>query len=211
MAVIIAGGEITDYQKIKTLISAQDYIICADGGTRHARALGLIPQLIIGDMDSVLPEELQYYQQRGATVYRYPREKDEVDTELALREALNSGQRHILLVGVTGGRLDHTLANIHLLVIAANAGVKAVMVDERQRITLITPNIPAKLTGWPGKLLSLLPLTTEVTGVKSRGLKWELNGRTFTVGKPFGISNQFTGSIAEISVKEGFLLCISEE
>ena len=211
MAVIFAGGEISDYQKIKQMLPANEYIICADGGARHAQALGLIPQLIIGDMDSVSPELLQHYQQQGAVIRRYNREKDEVDTELAIQQAVDCGQRRITLVGATGGRIDHTLANIHLLVKAAGLGAKAEMIDEYNRVSLITPEMPAELSGRPGKLVSLIPLTTEVVGVISRGLKWELNDRTFTIGQPFGISNEFTADSADISVKKGILLCISIE
>ncbi len=211
MAVIFAGGEITDYKKIKQLLPADEYIICADGGLRHAQVLGFVPQLIVGDMDSVSPELLQHYQRQGAVVRRYSREKDEVDTELAIQQAVDCGQRQITLVGATGGRIDHTLANIHLLVKAVNLGVRAEMIDEYHRLSLITPEMPAELTGRPGKLLSLIPLTTEVVGVTSHGLKWDLNDRTFMIGQPFGVSNEFTADIADVSVKKGVLLCISIE
>ncbi|MBM7855544.1 thiamine pyrophosphokinase [Desulfohalotomaculum tongense] len=208
MAVIFAGGEIQDYQALKKLIPDKSYIICADGGTRHARAMGLIPNLIIGDMDSVQLELLNYYQGKGTVICYYPTEKDEVDTELAIREAVKAGSKEILLLGATGGRLDHTLANVHLLVAAAKLGVRGTIIDEQHRISLVTPQLPGEIKGETGDLVSLIPLTSEVTGVFSTGLKWELVDRSFNIGHPFGISNELTGSTAAITVREGILLMI---
>ncbi|MTI81824.1 MAG: thiamine diphosphokinase [Firmicutes bacterium] len=208
MAVIFADGEINDYQIIQKQIPADSYIICADGGVRHAKAMGLIPKLIVGDMDSVDQELLYYYHSKGAVINCHPREKDEVDTELAIREAVNAGYKRIKLFGATGSRLDHTLANIHLLVKAANLKARAVIINEQNHISLVTPRLSVEITGCPGELLSLIPLTNEVTGVNSRGLKWELTDRTFTVGNPFGISNELIHPAASITVKEGMLLMI---
>ncbi|WP_051688148.1 thiamine diphosphokinase [Desulfofalx alkaliphila] len=208
MVVILAGGPIKDYQRIKKLIKEGCRIICADGGAVHAKAMGVKPDLIIGDMDSVSEEVLQHYRLNGVETCPFPREKDEVDTELAIEKAVKLGCREILLLGATGGRIDHTLGNIHLLVKAANLGVKATMVDERHRISLATAQQGVKICGPIGGLVSLLPLTTEVTGVTSTGLKWELNDGSFRIGKPFGISNELVDTAALVSVKEGILAVI---
>ncbi|MBO8137441.1 MAG: thiamine diphosphokinase [Desulfotomaculum sp.] len=208
MTVILAGGHIKNYEAVKKFISGASYIICADGGTKHARAMGILPNVIIGDMDSVDHDLINYYQSRGAVVHHYPREKDEVDTELAIREAARVGSRDLLLLGATGGRIDHTLANIHLLLTAANLGVRARIADEQHCITLVTPQYPAEIKGNQGEVLSLIPLTTEVKGVNSRGLKWELNDRDFKIGNPFGISNELSRPSALITVQDGILLMI---
>lgn len=208
MLVIVAGGEITDYGWIKAQIAGADYIICADGGTRHASALKLTPQLIIGDMDSIDKEVLQSYRQWGTKIKHYPREKDEVDTELAIMEGVKLGYKDILLVGATGGRLDHTLANIHLISKAATEGIRVTIIDEHHRLYIITPQIPAHIKGAVGDVISLIPITERVTGVHSQGLKWELNDRTFTLGHPFGISNELVAPTARVEVEQGLLLVV---
>lgn len=208
MVIILAGGEIQDYQRTKNLIVDTDFIICADGGSRHAQAMGLIPDLIIGDMDSINPEMLQYFQNNGTKICKYPREKDEVDTELAIREAVNLGYKEIVLLGATGGRFDHTMANVHLLVKAAELGVKVTIIDELHRIYLVTPDLAAEIQGRPGDIVSLFPITSEVRGVFSQGLKWELQDRTFNIGNPFGISNELIAAKAKVIIKQGILLMI---
>lgn len=208
MVIIISGGIIKDYNKLKPYFCNAEFIICADGGIRHARALEVIPNVIIGDMDSAGTELLKYYHDKNVAVYHYPKDKDEVDTQLAIQKAVEMGFREILLLGATGGRVDHTIANMHLLVMAANMGVKAVIIDEQHHISLVTPEMPAVINNSFGVAVSLLPLTSEVVGVNSCGLKWELTGGRFTIGNPYGVSNQLTESSATISVKEGILVII---
>lgn len=208
MLVIFAGGEVSDYQWLKAQIKDTDYIICADGGTRHAQALNLSPHLIIGDMDSISGELLKYYQQSGTEIKHYPREKDEVDTELAIIEAVKLGHKEMLLVGATGGRLDHTLANIHLISKAAEQGVKVTMVDQYHRLYLATPELPAYINGTAGDIISLIPVTELVIGVNSQGLKWDLNNRTYRLGNPFGVSNELISSTAWVRVQQGLLLVV---
>ncbi|MCD5407206.1 MAG: thiamine diphosphokinase [Desulfotomaculum sp.] len=207
--VILSAGIIRDYRQFKNIFANKPVVICADDGVRHARAMGITPDLIIGDMDSVKPAMLQYYQNLGTNIRRYSSEKDQVDTELAMQEAIKLGHQEIILLGATGDRLDHTLANIHLLLPAANLGVRATILDERNHLSLITAKLPAQLQGDAGDFVSLLPIAGEVTGVFSQGLKWELIDHSFNIGNPFGISNELTGNYAEISVKQGNLLLIA--
>lgn len=208
MLVIFAGGEVEDYQWLAAQIQGLDYLICADGGTRHARALDLSPNLIIGDMDSISRELLQSYRQAGVKIKHYPQEKDEVDTELAVIEAIRRGAKEILLFGATGGRLDHTLANIHIIIQAAEQGCRLKIVDRYQRLYLITPALPATISGAVGDIISLLPVNGRVTGANSCGLKWELNNHTFTMGSSLGVSNELTAGSAWIKVQQGMLLLV---
>lgn len=210
MAIILAGAPIKNYEFIKPLLknSADPFIICADGGTLHAKALGITPHLIIGDMDSINHHLLEEYEKKGTKISKFPIEKDEIDTELAIKEAVALGHDQLTLLGVTGGRLDQTLANIHLLVYAAQLGAEAVIIDEENHLCLITPQQQREIMGNEGDTISLIPLTTQVTGVSTRGLKWELTNRVFAVGKPYGISNKFTGKKAVFQIEDGLLLLI---
>src|SRR5690242_19104541 len=113
--IIFANGELRDLNKVEPLIQNDDYIICADGGTRHALALHLRPNLIVGDMDSAPKEQLGELQATGALLELFPRDKNETDLELAINRAMELSPQQILILAALGGRLDQTLANIALL------------------------------------------------------------------------------------------------
>lgn len=206
--IIIANGEIKNYNRYIEYFTENEYIICADGGVRHARALKLNPHLIIGDLDSADLNFVEEFRKLGSEIKQFPTEKDEVDTELALNEAIKLKASEILLMGAVGSRLDHTLANIQLLVPAVMQGISTCIISDRHIISLITPECPAILYGEPGDLLSLLPLTPEVRGVVSKGLKWNLQDSTFKYGHPYGTSNVFMEEKVEIKVREGILVLI---
>ena len=206
--IIFANGEIKNYKRYKQYLLGDEYIICADGGAKHAGALNLIPNLITGDFDSIDQETLEKFLAAGSQIKQYPTEKDEVDTELALIEAIKLNPSEILLMGVVGDRLDHTLANIQLLVLPVLQGIDCCIISDWHIISLITPDSPAVIEGEPGDLLSLLPLTQAVCGVVSQGLKWNLQDSNFKFGHPFGISNVLLGNIAEVRIEEGIMLLI---
>ena len=113
--IIFANGELPDLDKARALLQQDDYIICADGGTRHALALDVRPDLIVGDMDSVEDEQLQNLKEAGVSVEIFPHNKDETDLELALQRAIGLNPAQVIIIAGLGGRLDQTLANIALL------------------------------------------------------------------------------------------------
>lgn len=203
--VIIAGGPVKDYEKVR--LFPGDMIICADSGARHAEALGAVPHVIVGDMDSIDPGMLAEFEKKGSRVKRFPAGKDEVDTELALNEAISARPDEIVIYGGTGDRLDHTLAVVQLLEKAARTGIRAFVEDHLHRVTLVTPDLSSAVEG-SGTVFSLLPLTSGVYGVTVRGAAWDLENAEFTLGKPYGVSNRVLADRAEISVGEGLLLLI---
>jgi thiamine pyrophosphokinase len=205
--VILSAGQIADYGRVRAHIGAPDLVICADGGVRHARELGLVPTLIIGDFDSAGSELIAAEATRGVPVERVPVEKDETDTHLALAAALSRGARQILLVGATGDRLDHTFANL-LLLAGVPANVDASMVDAKNVIRLLRPGGRMMVPASPASYLSLLPLSPEVKGVVAEGVKWPLDGATLRWGTSLGVSNQVVESEAFIAVREGYLAVI---
>lgn len=207
--VILANGQIKNYSFFTSLFNNGVKVFCADGGVKHARQLGVIPDFIIGDMDSAEPELLSSLESAGTKILRFPAEKDELDTELALDEAIKYGATTITLLGGTGGRLDHTLAAIHLLLKPARLGIKVSILADDHFITLVTPENPLLFPGHTGTTVSLLPLTSEVKGVTSTGVKWPLTDAVLEVGKPYAVSNTVTSGEVRVSVEEGVLLFFS--
>ena len=189
---------------LKELLDHQqgDTIICADGGYEKLKEIGLSPDLIIGDMDSLscpLPEHIPFYP--------LPAEKDDTDTLAALKKAVELGFRDIILVGGLGGRLDHTLANLHCLSYSLFAGVRMEIRDGQNRAFMFGPSeirIPRDRDSY----LSLFSYTEACRGVTTKGLYYPLAGATLTHSYPLGVSNRFTEEEAIISFTSGKLLVI---
>ncbi len=207
-AVIFSAGPVEDYGRIRHLLGAVDLVICADGGIRHALALGLSPHLVLGDFDSAGPALVSEMEARGIPVHRVPVEKDQTDTHIALEEAVKRGARELLLVGVTGGRLDHTLS-VLLLLPGVPEDVQVTVVDQRNVLRLLRPGGRMTVPGTPGDYLSLLPLSPQVKGVVVEGVKWPLTGATLRWGESLGVSNQLVESEAFVATREGYMLVIS--
>lgn len=181
-------------------------VICADGGLRHTAPLGVKPDAVVGDLDSAPADLIQTAIRQGAEVHRYPPEKDQTDTELALDLAVKSGAAEVIMLGCLGERLDHSLGNLFLLPRLVNLGLRAFLVNENNQVVITKDRVA--VSGCPGHYLSLIPLTPEVSGIKTTGLKYPLNGETLKWGEARGISNQFLFGAAEISVGEGWLMVI---
>ncbi|MCX6055947.1 MAG: thiamine diphosphokinase [Chloroflexi bacterium] len=205
-AVVVANGEVTDLELIKALIRPEDHIIAVDGGLRHLPALNRDPLLLIGDLDSVLPSEVEELRGKGIEIIRYPVEKDETDLELAILKVVERGYPSILLVGVTGGRLDHTLGNLYLLLLPQLEGIEISAETGSEEIFLIRSS--RRILGKKGDRVSLLPFKGEVHGVQTRGLQYPLLKETLFMEKSRGISNVMTADQAEVIVESGCLLCI---
>jgi thiamine pyrophosphokinase len=207
-ATIIAGGEARHDTDIVSLVRDGDLIIGADGGAARALDWGLVPDLVVGDMDSLADDKASELDARGSEFMIHPRAKDETDLELALRVAVEKGAEDIIVLGALGGRLDHTLANVLLLALPGLAGITVRIVDGDQEARLVRGGEVATLTGKPGDLVSLLPLGGKVHGVTTSGLTWQLEGDTLHFGFSRGVSNEMGAAKATVSVEEGLLLVI---
>jgi thiamine pyrophosphokinase len=188
------------------LLRSDDVLIAVDGGSRHLQRMGLQPAILIGDLDSVSPEEAARLEAAGVRVARYPAHKDETDLELGLNLAVAEGHEDILVLGALGGRLDQTLGNLNLLAGPLLAGRQVRLDDGLQEVFLITQS--ALIQGSPGDLVSLLPLTLEVTGVVTEGLEYPLRAETLFSYRTRGISNVLAGESARVTISQGALLCI---
>lgn len=206
--VIISAGLIKNMKWLAKMLRGDVKVICADGGANHVADLGFVPDLIIGDMDSVKTRTLLAFTRQGSKVKQFPTEKDETDTALALAEALADAPDEIIILGALGNRFDHVLANVHLLKMATERGISTKIVDKNQEISLVTKRMPAVFFGEYKETFSLLPLTEEVTGITVTGAKWPLRNATFYIGKPCGVSNEVLDGKVGISIASGLLLLI---
>ena len=198
-AVIIAGGSVEDYDYIKSFIQKSDTVICADSGYNHAVKMGIRPRVIVGDLDSIgnIP--------KGVETLRYPEKKNLTDTEIALEWARERGFKEFLLLGATGTRMDHTLANIYMLKAMLDNGEYGEIVDEHNHITITDRGVAVDEP--PGTIISLVPVT-RCRGVTTENLEYELVGATLYQGRALGISNIITNRPAKITVRDGALLVI---
>jgi thiamine pyrophosphokinase len=207
-AIIVAAGQTTDDGAWRSWVQSDDLVIGADGGAATALSWGLVPHLVIGDMDSLPASARQSLTERGTRFIEHPRDKDEADLELALLHALGAGAEDIVVLGALGGRLDHTFSNILLLTVPAERGVPARIVDGDQQAMLLVGGQSIELQGQPGDLVSLLPLGGDVQGVATTGLSWSLDGEPLHFGLSQGISNVMEGTRAGIKVGNGCLLVV---
>lgn len=207
--IIFANGNLPDPQKARALLRPDDFILCADGGARHALALGLTPNLIIGDMDS-LPSTLNLepstFHLPPSTFIRFPADKNETDLELAVAHALTLNPKAILILAALGGRMDQTLANIALLSNLQLATFNIKLTDGVEEIFFCRNQV--QVEGRSGDIVSLIPWQGEATGVFTENLRWHLHHETLYPDKTRGISNEMTADAATVSIKSGLLLVV---
>lgn len=183
-------------------IGPESFVIAADGGLRHTEKLGIAPDAVLGDFDSLgfCPE--------GANVF--PVEKDDTDAMLAVRLGLERGCGEFLLYGsLDGPRLDHTVANFQTLQFLADHGAAGYLIGNTTMVTVVKNGkitFPAGLSG----TISVFCMGPDAVGVTEKGLFYGLENASLTSGFPLGVSNHFTGEAAEISVKNGSLLVLWE-
>lgn len=203
--VIFAGGTVRAGQAVTAALAQASMVIAADSGAATALEYGYIPDLIVGDFDSLSEEDYACIAP-ASRVVRAPAEKDETDTELAVRQALEHGASEITLLGALGGmRFEHTVANLLLL---ADVPVPIRIIDGPTTCWLLRGPACSRIAGRKDDLLSLFPLTADATGISTHGLYYALHNATLHFGSPRGISNVLTQDEAEISLGNGLLLLI---
>lgn len=201
-ALIVLGGDAPGRALLSRCMGESDLTIAADRGLEALDAAGLAPDLLVGDMDSVDPAVLARYEGR-VPERRLCAVKDDTDGVDALDLAVARGAEEITLLGALGGRLDHALANLMLLVRAHRRGAWAQILTERDRIVRVDGRL--SLSGAVGDTVSLLPLG-EARGVTLEGFFYPLQDATLTSDYPLGVSNVVTGDPARVRVTQGDLL-----
>lgn len=203
---LFVGGIVRDYAALAARLTDKDILIAADSGARHVAALGRIPHMLIGDMDSIDPGLQKQLESAGAMCQVYRPEKDETDGELAIEAALSTGADEVLIFGIEGDRLDHFLGVLSLMKRFLDAGVRARMVSDTQEIWLIEKGETLSLP--VGSLVSLLPFGDLAAGVTLTGFKYPLTDYDYTQGKSIGLSNVIEKTPATVAVGRGILIAV---
>lgn len=207
--VIFANGDLLDKTYTKSQLRIDDFIVAANGGTRLAWELERVPDIIIGDSDSLALPLKEWIQKHRVPRETYPTAKDETDLELAIRYGLSRFPREILLIGLTGSRTDHVLANFSLLAVIASYGISAEVIVNHQHIYSVTSSL--SIEGTVGDTISILPWGGDAEGVTTEGLVWILQNDTLRFGPARGVSNVMNSEKAVIRLSRGLVLVIHQK
>lgn len=197
--VIISSRPMT--RAMRLYIPEDAFVIAADAGWQRAQEIGIAPHLVLGDFDSAPPPEA------APEILRLPAEKNDTDTYFAAKEAVRRGFAEVTILGGSGGRPDHTLANYATLLYLAKCSVACLQADENSEIRCIGPGT-LRLQQRPACYLSVFPMGGAAAGVTLRGVKYPLQEARLTPDYPVGTSNEFAAPWAEISVQRGYLLVV---
>jgi thiamine pyrophosphokinase len=206
--IIVSGGALVDRDYFYKIIrkTKKRHIICCDGGARHLEQSAIIPDVIIGDMDSIDDQQLEKYFRKGTKIIRYPENKDLTDTELALDYAMNLKPEAIFIWAASGGRLDHTLANVFLLRKAKQKGIRTYLADEYCEAFLSDKE--EFFINQKGQTVSILALSSRVTGICLSGFLYPLKMASMKMGESRGISNIIQNERASLRFEKGSLLVV---
>ena len=210
--VIFANGELPGPEAARALLQPDDYLIAADGGANHLLKMGILPEIVIGDLDSIDEDALFDLTSAEVEIKQYSEDKDETDIELALSYAVELRSSAILIVGALGGRLDQTLANLSILTDPTLPAIDIRLDDGVEEAFFCRASAAkggqAKVRGRSGDTVSLIPWSGPVKGVSTDGLQWPLYGETLFASKSRGISNVMLSETASIRIQSGLLLIV---
>lgn len=197
---VFSAGNIKDY----SIIDKENcgYIICADAGFLHTEKLGLIPDLIVGDFDTLSPDSSY-----KCEILKYPIEKDDTDTMLAVKCAIERGYTDLKIYGALGGRIDHTFANIQTLAYAKQNNINASIIGDNEIITILN-NEEAKFKLLSDYYLSIFSYSEICEGVTLDGVKYPLKNAVLENSFPLGVSNEIINDFCSINVEKGSLLIV---
>ena len=207
--IIISGGELDEEFVLSVLAEEENqYVIGVDRGMEFLYAHKILPNYIVGDFDSVKKEIGDYYRNETAVPIReFNPVKDASDTEIAIRLAMTLGGKEILILGATGGRIDHLWANVQSLAIPFKAGIDAVILDKQNKIRLIGGGETHLKRGETyGPFFSVFPLGSEIFGFNIKGAKYPLVNHTLTPYDSLCVSNQFLEDEVTISFMSGIVI-----
>jgi len=203
-AVVVADAPAADLRPFEQLVRQADLLIAADGGARYLLAFDIVPHIAVGDFDSLDVEVLDRLVQSGVKVERHSVHKNETDLELALLRAIERGAKCVHVLAALGGRPDQHLANLQLLTHPSLAQVDVRLLHRGWEIFAVRDQID--IIGAPQDIVSLLPMTEEVSGIVTEGLFYPLRNETLRLGPARGVSNVMTSTSARVTVGSGILL-----
>ncbi|KPU28264.1 thiamine pyrophosphokinase [Caloranaerobacter sp. TR13] len=205
-ALIVSSGNIENLNIIKRVCEDVDLVVCADGGADLVVKADRIPDIVIGDLDSIDKDTLKRLKEYKVKFIEFPTKKDKTDTELAIDYVIEESFNEIVLVGVTGTRLDHTLANIFLLYSLLQKGVKATIIDDHNEIFITNDELV--LYKDEKKYVSIIPFNGDLLGVTLKGFEYETEKENIKFSSTLGISNTLVSDKGIIKVEEGVCLVI---
>lgn len=200
-ALIVASGDIKDYNLLKSVAEKSDFILCADGGADHILKTGLQPNMVFGDLDSISQDALNLIRRKNIPIKKFPSTKDSTDTELAIDYLISHKYKEITLMGVIGSRQDHTLANMFLLNFLLENNIRGKIIDGSNIIYLTNGYL--KLRKLNGYYTSLIPIEKDGISVTLEGFYYNLKNDFISFGSTFGISNEIIGDYGEIKIHRG--------
>ena len=205
-AIIISGGKAPSKELLLSYIKEDDMLIGVDKGCNTFYEYNITPHLILGDFDSAKKEYIEEFIKRGVKSEKHNPEKDYTDTHLGYIKAKENGADEIIMFGVTGTRLDHTLANLGILFMALKDKIKLEIIDDNNRIFLIDKKTTFK--GQEGQIISFHALSNVVKNINIMGAKYSLKNYDMTLLEPRAICNEFLDKDITISFDEGIIMVI---
>ncbi len=212
-ALIVTGGKLEKEFLLKTIKEREfEIIIAVDNGLKILNEININPQHIVGDFDTVKREILEKYKEnKSIKIHEFNPIKDNTDTDIAIRLAIELKSGEITIIGGIGTRIDHVLGNIHVLKYALDSNIKCKIIDENNEIQLINKTTILKKKDITKKYISLIPLTEKVENINLKGFKYELKNGTLTIGSSLGISNEISKEEAIIEFDNGILIMINSK
>lgn len=205
---IVSGGELNkDFLQAFISNNAMDYIIAVDKGLEILDSINILPNCILGDFDSIKNRILEKYNRQDIKIIQLNPEKDFSDTHMALKEAIERKSIEIYILGALGKRMDHAIANIHILREALENNIECKIIDTNNIIKLISKGTEVVHKS-KYKYISLFPLTTSVEGITLKGFKYPLTNAMLTIGHSIGVSNEILEDIGTISISDGILIMV---
>lgn len=206
---IFANGELKDEAGCKSLISDEDLIIAANGGSLHCKKLSITPNIIVGDLDSIPETLLKQWSEKDIEIFQHNTDKDLTDLELALNHAKKANSKEVVILGGLGKRWDHSLANIMLTANEQYLDLNISFYFDDDWFYVVSSK--KEIEGNTGQTISILPLAGDAKGVSTTGLKWSLDKENLPFGASRGMSNILSKQKAIISVDDGVLLVIKNK
>ena len=204
-AVLFANGLIFRHDRLQPWVRSGDYLVGVDGGTRHCLDMGHTPDVVVGDLDSLDPEAQAEIQKRAVPILQFPVRKDCTDLDLAMLHVAEQGIREAILLGMWGGRLDQSVANLLLLTQYMDQ-LDITVVTEDETVQILGPGQSLTVENRERATASILPLSAQVEGVKLSGMEYPLDNALLPFGTTLGISNVVRQKQASVSIRRGLLL-----
>lgn len=198
---IVAGGKFLNREILRDIIKETELIIAADGAGKYLYDIDVTPDYLVGDFDTLDSFYLDHYKDKGVKIHTFPRKKDKTDLELAIDYAIKEGVKELILIGVLGTRMDHSLGNIMLLFMLWEKGIKGRIIDDNNEMFIVEKE--TIITKNRFSYVSILSIYEDMIGVTLRGFKYETTNEIFYRTSTFGISNELINEKGIVKIKSG--------